>query len=201
MAVFSKLAGLLVVAATVDAVPSTPAGKQPVASLKRNVKTVRNVTLLPDYATAYAPISYLNSGESWWPSDIATHLANVVPEINFTPVDGFQTAGQTQLTLASLCTVNATAYLTSKDNVDDSPAWQLSSYGKPATADGGYSAAPGTIIAVQKNATWVDVFYFTFFSYNHGGAVLGIQFDDHVGDWEHTMVIYVFTSFQQLLLY
>lgn len=181
MAIFSKLAGLLAVAAVVDAIPFYPTDKPSTASLNK-----KDVTPLPDYATAYAPISYLNSGETWWPSDIATHLQNVIPEINFTPIDGFQTAGQT--TLANLNTVDATAYLTSKDNVDDSPAWQLSNYGKPTTTNGGYSDAPGTIIAVQKNATWVDVFYFTFFSYNHGGAVLGIQFDDHVGDWEHTMV-------------
>ncbi|CAK7563312.1 MAG: Vacuolar protein sorting-associated protein 62 [Sporothrix epigloea] len=159
------------------------------APLNANTQSKRQSGSLPSYALEYAPISYLYSGEQWWPSDITTHLANVIPEINFTPVDGFSDAGS--VTLATLNDQDSSVYLTSKDNPDDSPDWLVSAYGQPTSTTGGYSAAPGTIIAVQKNDTWVDVFYFYFYSYNYGGKVLDINFDDHVGDWEHTMIRFV----------
>ncbi|KAL1900590.1 Vacuolar protein sorting-associated protein 62 [Sporothrix stenoceras] len=171
-----QLAGVLAAAAVSNAAPAVNNNK-------------RQTTPLPAYALTYAPISYLYSGESWWPSDVATHLANVIPEVDYVAVPGFTTAGS--VTLATLNAQSSSVYLTSKDNVDTSPAWLVSAYGKPTTTTGGYSAAPGTIIAVQKNSTWVDVFYFYFYSYNYGGKVLGINFDDHVGDWEHTMIRFV----------
>lgn len=34
---------------------------------------------LPDYAITYAPYLYLNSDESWFPSNIDTHLSHVTP--------------------------------------------------------------------------------------------------------------------------
>jgi hypothetical protein len=43
-------------------------------------KTKRDT--IPDYAITYAPYSYLYSGESYWPSDIATHLEHVTPEVS-----------------------------------------------------------------------------------------------------------------------
>lgn len=147
-----QLAGVLAGAAVASAAPAP---------------SKRQTTPIPDYALKYAPISYLYSGESWWPSDISTHLANTIPEVDFVAVSGFESAGS--VTLATLNAQSSSVYLTSKDNVDTSPAWLVSAYGKPTTTTGGYSAAPGTIIAVQKNSTWVDVFYFYFYSYNYGG--------------------------------
>lgn len=153
-----QLAGVLAAAAVTSAAPA------PASSAANNK---RQTTPLPAYALTYAPISYLYSGESWWPSDVATHLANVIPEVDYVAVPGFTSAGS--VTLATLNAQSSSVYLTSKDNVDTSPAWLVSAYGKPTTTTGGYSAAPGTIIAVQKNSTWVDVFYFYFYSYNYGG--------------------------------
>ena len=154
-----QLAGVLAAAAVTTAAPAPASG---------SANNKRQTTPLPAYALTYAPISYLYSGESWWPSDIATHLANTIPEVDFVAVPGFTAAGS--VLLATLDAQSSSVYLTSKDNVDSSPAWLLSAYGKPTTTTGGYSAAPGTIVAVQKNATWVDVFYFYFYSYNYGGT-------------------------------
>lgn len=36
---------------------------------------------LPPYATAYAPLIHLYSGEDSFPSDIAVHLAHTIPEV------------------------------------------------------------------------------------------------------------------------
>ncbi|CAK7226574.1 Vacuolar protein sorting-associated protein 62 [Sporothrix curviconia] len=176
---FRQLAGVLA------AISATGSHAAPAPA---STHSKRQSTPLPSYALTYAPISYLYSGEQWWPSDIATHMANVIPEVDYTAVAGFTAAGS--VTLATLDAQSSSVYLTSKDDVDTSPAWLLSAYGKPTSTTGGYSAAPGTIIAVQKSS-WVDVFYFYFYSYNYGGTVLGINFDDHVGDWEHTMIRFV----------
>ena len=116
---------------------------------------------LPAYALTYSPYSYLNSAEQWFPSDITTHLQNTIPEVNFVPI-----GAEGSVTLATLNNYNTSVYLSSSNPGSDNAAWQYSTYGKPSN---GYSAAPGTIIAVQKNATWVDVFYFYFYSYNYGG--------------------------------
>ncbi|KAJ6108490.1 hypothetical protein N7523_009813 [Penicillium sp. IBT 18751x] len=144
---------------------------------------------LPDYAIKYAPLSYLYSAEKWFPSDITTHLANVQPEVDFVAsgING-------SITLDTLDTYASDVYLTASDGpilnpLDDTPAWLLSEYGIPNSD--GLSAAPGLIIAAEKNSTTTDVFYFYFYSYNYGGKVLDINFDDHVGDWEHVMIRFV----------
>jgi hypothetical protein len=133
---------------------------------------------LPAYALTYAPYTYLRSGEGWFPSDVATHVKYMSVEYNFKNVS-------TSVSLKTLNTFNSSTYLTSYDNVETNPAWLTSTYGKPNAK--GYSAAPATIIAVEKNG-FVDVFYFYFYSYNHGSLVLGSRVDNHVGDWEHSMV-------------
>ncbi|RWA10265.1 hypothetical protein EKO27_g4816 [Xylaria grammica] len=139
---------------------------------------------LPDYAITYAPWTYLYSGELYFPSDITTHLANVIPEVNFTSL-----GARGSVTVDTLNTYNSSIYLTAADTPSNNPAWITSGYGKPDS--NGVSAAPGTIIAVEKNSTTTDVFYFHFYSYDYGGKVLGINFGNHVGDWEHVMIRFV----------
>lgn len=136
---------------------------------------------LPAYALTYAPWSYLYSGDKTFPSDITVHLNHTVPEVDYTSIGD---AGS--VTVNTLSTYASNVYLTSADNVLEEPAWLLSDYGVPDSS--GYSAAPGLIIAAEKNASTTDVFYFYFYSYNIGRPVLGIEFDLHIGDWEHVMV-------------
>lgn len=144
---------------------------------------------LPDYAITYAPLTYLYSAEKWFPSDIKTHLQNVQPEVDYVASG---TSGS--VTLDTLSTYASDVYLTASDGpilnpLNNTPAWALSDYGIPDST--GLSEAPGTIIAVDKNSTTTDVFYFYFYSYNYGGTVLGVNNDDHVGDWEHVMIRFV----------
>jgi hypothetical protein len=120
---------------------------------------------LPAYALTYAPYTYLQSGEAWFPSDVATHVKHMSVEYNFKNVS-------TSVSLKTLNTFNSSTYLTSYDNVETNPAWLTSTYGKPNAK--GYSTAPATIIAVEKNG-FVDVFYFYFYSYNHGSLVLRVE--------------------------
>ncbi|EEH18924.2 hypothetical protein PABG_01243 [Paracoccidioides brasiliensis Pb03] len=52
----------------------------------------------------------------------------------------------------------------------------------------GYSNAPAVLIVVDKGNGVVDAFWFYFYSFNLGNAVLNIRFGNHVGDWEHSLV-------------
>ncbi|TRM69357.1 hypothetical protein BD626DRAFT_473774 [Schizophyllum amplum] len=137
---------------------------------------------IPDYALTYAPHTVLYSGEGWWPSDVATHLDHVTPEVDFTPVT------TESVTLDTLTSVSARAFLSSDDDVEDNPAWLLSTDNTPNSS--GLSRAPATIIAADKG-DYVDVFYFYFYSYNYGPLFLGERYGNHVGDWEHSMVRFV----------
>jgi hypothetical protein len=120
---------------------------------------------LPSYALTYAPYAYLHASETYWPSDITTHLQHVTPEQNGTNL-------ASSITIDSLSSYGPDVFLTSKDDVTnaDQPTadWLLSNYGKPST--GGKSAAPATIIAVQKSGGIVDVFYFFFYSWDLGNT-------------------------------
>ncbi|KAI0652516.1 hypothetical protein C8Q79DRAFT_997541 [Trametes meyenii] len=134
---------------------------------------------VPAFVLQNAPLSHLWSKEQWWPSDVATHLTHVVPEVDFK-------ATASSVTLEDLSNQGSDVFLTSKDDVTDQPAWITSAVGKP---DGnGHSTAPATIVLVEKDGGILDAFFFYFYSFDHGGKVLDIEFGDHVGDWEHSMV-------------
>lgn len=115
----------------------------------------------PDFVLKYAPLSYLYSEEAYWPTDVAAHLTEVVPQVNFSAVGGTPT-------LQTLSTLGNNVYLTAVDDVraHDS-AFFTSIVGKPT---GGASAAPATIIAVEKPGGITDAFYFYFFSWNEGNT-------------------------------
>jgi len=53
---------------------------------------------------------------------------------------------------------------------------------------GGRSDAPAVLITVNKGHGVVDAFWFFFYSFNLGNAVLNVRFGNHVGDWEHTTI-------------
>ncbi|KAB5592401.1 putative effector protein [Ceratobasidium theobromae] len=145
---------------------------------------------LPSYALAYAPMIHLYSKEDYWPSDPAVHLQHVVAEKDDYTVDK---AAPNPLTLANLNYrgSNENTWLTSKDNITVEPKaeWIRSTYGKPGK--GGKSAAPATIIVIDKSDIikpgYVDVYYSLFYSYNMGvnkTFVVG----DHVSDWEAILI-------------
>lgn len=144
------------------------AGFASAAPRKQGRSKLHKREALPDYAITYAPLSYLYSGEKWFPSDITIHLENVEPDVNYTA-----TGSNNSVTLDTLNTYASDVYLTASDGpifnpLDGTPAWLSSNYGIPDS--NGLSAAPGLIIAAEKNSTTTDVFYFYFYSYNYGGT-------------------------------
>ncbi|KAI0756378.1 hypothetical protein C8Q80DRAFT_1264442 [Daedaleopsis nitida] len=139
---------------------------------------------VPSFVLANAPLLHLHSTEEYGLSDVAVHLAHVEPQVNYSSV-------ASSVTLQTLSGFGSDVFLTSKDDVTDSPKaeWLRSPYGAPDA--NGLSGAPATIVLVNKPDGVLDAFFFTFFSFNDGGKVIGIAFGDHVGDWEHTMVRFV----------
>jgi hypothetical protein len=71
---------------------------------------------LPAYAITYAPMSYLYSGEKWFPSDISIHLENVEPEVNYTAI-----GSNDSVTLDTLDTYASDVYLTAPDGPSSTP--------------------------------------------------------------------------------
>ncbi|TAQ87001.1 hypothetical protein B7494_g4676 [Chlorociboria aeruginascens] len=142
---------------------------------------------IPSFVNKYAPIVYLHSTENYFPSDIGAQVTNTRPENNYEVISG----APNPLTLDNLDSLNAiggtNVYLTSIDDTtsDPQPAWLKGvipdSTGK---TDGAISCA--IIVCDYGNGT-VDAYYMYFYAYNWGGKVAGLNFDDHVGDWEHTM--------------
>jgi hypothetical protein len=118
-------------------------------------------TTLPTCAFVYAPWAYLSSDEGYWPSELTEHLKHVVPQLNGANLSS-------SVTLDQLSSYSPDVYLTSKDNITDADEptepWFVSRYGKPITS--GWSNAPATIIAVQKDNGIVDIFYFHFYSWD-----------------------------------
>jgi len=53
---------------------------------------------------------------------------------------------------------------------------------------GYHSSAPAFLITVEKENNTVDAFWFFFYAFNRGARVTGIQYGNHVGDWEHVLV-------------
>ncbi|KAF9882588.1 Vacuolar protein sorting-associated protein 62 [Aspergillus nanangensis] len=62
--------------------------------------------------------------------------------------------------------------------------------GKPihVTEMGGRSDAPAVLLVMDKGNGIVDAFWFYFYSFNLGNAVLNVRFGNHIGDWEHCLV-------------
>jgi hypothetical protein len=114
----------------------------------------------PSFVLEYAPLSYLHPDEQHWPSDIATFLQQVIPRVDFEPIGGTPT-------LQNLSTLADDVYLTTVDDiVTYDTEFFASTVGLPTTD--GLSAAPATIIVVEKPGGITDAFYFYFFSWNLG---------------------------------
>lgn len=115
----------------------------------------------PDFVLKYAPISYLHSKEQYWPSDVTSHLLKVIPKVKSAAVGG-------QQTLQTLSTLGNNVYLTAVDDVlAHKTEFFTSTVGKPVN---NISAAPATIIVVEKPGGIIDAFYFYFYSFNFGNA-------------------------------
>ena len=129
---------------------------------------------------------WLEPQDPTFPSDIGAQLLHTKPELNFAPI----TNAPSPLTLDNLASLNALGgtdvYLTSVDDVTTNPAWLAGV--KPDGSGKTNGAVSCAVIVNDHGNGLVDAFYMYFYAYNLGPPVLNQPVDDHVGDWEHTMV-------------
>lgn len=120
------------------------------------------------------------------PSDIGNQVAHTVPKIKGIVVAN----APSPLTLDNLDQLNALGgkdvWLTSREGIIAYPKWfnGVAPDGNRKTND----AITCAIITVDKGSGVLDAFYFYFYAFNQGNKVLGLEFGDHVGDWEHNMI-------------
>ncbi|KAF1841627.1 uncharacterized protein K460DRAFT_318814 [Cucurbitaria berberidis CBS 394.84] len=140
---------------------------------------------VPDYVLRYAPIVYLHSDDQYLPTDIQTFLDNTTPRVNFNEVSG----PSKPLTSSNVNQMGGDVWLTSNDDVTKDPQWIKGT--KPDSNGRTNEAVTAAVIVNDKGNGNVDAFYMYFYAYNYGGDVIGwkkLNFGNHVGDWEHTMV-------------
>ncbi|KAG8945493.1 Vacuolar protein sorting-associated protein 62 [Tulasnella sp. 424] len=149
---------------------------------------------LPAYALQYAPLLWLNKGEKYWPGSPLEHLSHcTLQHKNGDPVDVPKEILGKGASLALPAANDPDVYLTA--NVDPrknaNTEELMSTHGKPDPVTR-RSVAPCWIILADKSKIVgpgvVDIFYFFFYPYNLGPAVVGTNFGNHVGDWEHSMI-------------
>ncbi|PYI14886.1 hypothetical protein BO99DRAFT_369416 [Aspergillus violaceofuscus CBS 115571] len=145
-------------------------------------------TTIPAYVIEYAPLVWLHSQDVYRPSDIGQQLIHTIPMVNWSSIPE-SPSPPTLDNLACLNNVgNTSVYLTSKEGIDadPQPSWF---YGVDPDIYGvTEGAVSSTIIVHDHGDGTLDAFYFYFFAYNQGNTVLGMQFGNHVGDWEHNMI-------------
>ncbi|KAI9848345.1 MAG: hypothetical protein M1838_000561 [Thelocarpon superellum] len=146
----------------------------------------RTTATIPGYVMDYAPLVWLHSEDPFLPSDLGAQLLHTAPEVTFAPVLG----APSPLTLDNLDALNSMGgskvFLTAREDVSSLPSWL---FGVAPDASGKTNGAVSTVVIVNDHGSGnVDAFYMYFYAYNYGGIFLWQQVDDHVGDWEHTMV-------------
>ncbi|KAK0661320.1 Vacuolar protein sorting-associated protein 62 [Lasiodiplodia hormozganensis] len=145
----------------------------------------RAVEGVPQFVLDYAPLSYIHHEDVYFPSDLQAQIDNTQPEVDFNVIAD----AESPLNLNNLDSLNSfgkEVYLTSKDDITQSPPW-LGGV-KPDCNGKTDNAITAAVIVNDKGNGTVDAFYMYFYAYNWGGVVLDLQVGNHVGDWEHNMV-------------
>ncbi|OQE90801.1 hypothetical protein PENNAL_c0011G02772 [Penicillium nalgiovense] len=153
--------------------------------------TNRAASDVPPYILEYAPLVWLHSEETYMPSDIQQQLDHTRPNVNWTALEGVESP----LTLNNLDMLNSmgntSVYLTSLEGIeaDPEPAWFQGI--RPDSQGRTENGTASIIVIADRGNGIVDAFYFYFYAFNKGGTVLGLEFGDHIGDWEHNMIRFV----------
>jgi hypothetical protein len=129
-----------------------------------------------------APLVFLEKTDAFYPSDLAVHLANMHPTLNFTPVAD----AADPLTLENLNTLNdhggAEIYLASNEDITKTPKFFHGNRPHSKTLQTKHAISCVVIVADKGNDV-VDAFYMYFYTFNQGPSISGYELGDHVGDW------------------
>lgn len=102
-------------------------------------KEERQLREIPQYVLDHAPYVHLFSGEKFWPSDIAEHLAHMSPQLNYTDIEDMG-SDRNLTNLDELDDIEEGrhgrfVYLQSDDNVEEKPDWLMSIENIPQSPD------------------------------------------------------------------
>lgn len=144
-------------------------------------KPIFRSTLLTDIGVV-APLVFLDTHDLYFPSDLAIHLKNTHPEVNFTKIDH----GSDPLTLENLDSINNLGgkdiFLTSNDDVTQLPDYLHGNLPDSKTLKTVDARSCAVIVADKGNGI-KDAFYMYFYTFNQGPSVSGHELGDHLGDW------------------
>lgn len=125
---------------------------------------------------------YLDVGEIYYPSDLATHVEKTHPTLNFTTIKDIPNP----LNLDNLDKLNTlgddNVYLTSTKSIIQMPKFLQGK--KPGTKSLRTKHANScAVVVVEKGNGIVDAFYMYFYTFNEGPSGLGHRVGNHLGDW------------------
>lgn len=161
----------------------------PAESAAASVQLTKDLsgTAIPEYVLTYAPLVFLDTHDLYFPSDLAIHLKNTHPEVNFTKIDH----GSDPLTLENLDSINNLGgkdiFLTSNDDVTQLPDYLHGNLPDSKTLKTVDARSCAVVVADKGNGI-KDAFYMYFYTFNQGPSVSGHELGDHLGDWEHNMI-------------
>ncbi|KAE8150489.1 hypothetical protein BDV25DRAFT_154325 [Aspergillus avenaceus] len=147
-----------------------------------------STTAIPSYVLEYAPLVWLHSEETYWPSDIREQLVHTTPKVDWKLIEG----APSPVTLNNLNELNqlgnTSVYLTSQESIDADPQPTWFEGVKPDENGKTGSTVTSCIVTYDHGDGILDAFYFYFYAYNQGNTVLTMEFGNHIGDWEHNMI-------------
>lgn len=129
-----------------------------------------------------APYVFLHRDDIYYPSDMAKHIDNTIPAINFTDIAGYPKP----LTLDNLDELNELGgediFLSSIEDLVNLPKFLGGQEPDPVTYKTN-DAKSCAIIVVDKGNDIIDAFYMYFYTFNDAPTALGHQVGNHLGDW------------------
>lgn len=129
---------------------------------------------VPGYVLTYAPLVILEKSDTFYPSDMETHVSNTHGTLNFTPIAG----APDRLSLENIHLLNNIAdenatqvYLTSNDELIKFPKWLHGEKPDSKTLQT-KDAKSCVVIVVDKGKGIMDAFYMYFYTFNQGPTVV-----------------------------
>jgi hypothetical protein len=125
---------------------------------------------------------FLDKGDIFYPSDMAAHVSNTHPTLNFTSVKD----APEPLTLDNLNDLNVlggdNVYLTSRPLLTELPKYLHGQKPNKKTLQTKNTVSCVVALANKEDGI-LDAFYIYFYTFNEGPTALGHRVGNHLGDW------------------
>ena len=125
---------------------------------------------------------FLDKGDKFYPSDMAAHISNTHPTLNFTSI-----SDAPELTLDNLNVLNDlggdNVYLASTPRLTRIPHFLYGQIPNQKTLQTKDAVSCVIALAEKENGKILDAFYIYFYAFNEGPNALGHRIGNHLGDW------------------